>query len=167
MSERLLVIGNQLYAKGATYRCAIGKGGFSADKKEGDGCTPLGIFAFRECWFRPDRLLSPNTLLPLREIKPDDGWSDAPEAADYNRHIKRPYAFSHESLWRDDHRYDLIIPMGYNDDPVISGKGSAIFMHIAAEGYTPTEGCVVLSPADLLALLPGLSTQSQIEIRSE
>ena len=33
------------------------------------------------------------------------------------------------------------------------GVGSAIFLHVAADGYAPTEGCVALAEADLVVLL--------------
>ncbi len=161
------VIGNHLSFHGKEYRCAIGKGGFSADKREGDGCTPLGGFALRECWWRPDRVQAPKTGLPLKEIHEKDGWCDDPKSTNYNLHIKRPFAYSHEALWRDDHRYDLIVPLGYNDDPAIPGRGSAIFMHIAAPDYTPTEGCVALSCPDLLEILALCDTGTSIEIQGK
>jgi len=145
-------------------RCATGKGGFSNDKREGDGCSPIGTFFLRECWFRPDRVPAPLTGLPLREIHENDGWCDDPKSSDYNTPIRRPYHYSHEQLWRVDHVYDLIVPIGYNDDPVVSGRGSAIFMHVAKDDYSPTEGCVALAVADLLALLPELTPQTRIEI---
>src|SRR5690349_9263519 len=108
MSEaRLAVKGNKLQCGGKTYRCAIGKNGFSADKKEGDGCTPVGTFPLRECWYRPDRLSPPETGLPRLPIREGDGWCDDPKSPDYNRSIKIPYEFSHEVLWRSDHLYDI------------------------------------------------------------
>jgi L,D-peptidoglycan transpeptidase YkuD (ErfK/YbiS/YcfS/YnhG family) len=36
---------------------------------------------------------------------------------------------------------------------VVPGKGSAIFLHLAREDYAPTQGCVALARADLLAAL--------------
>lgn len=72
---------------------------------------------------------------------------------------------SFEHLWRDDHAYDLIIPLGYNDDPVIPGHGSAIFLHIAQPDYAPTEGCVALTREDLLEVLEGVNRDSRITIR--
>ena len=136
-------------------------------KKEGDKCTPLGRFFFRECWYRSDRMTAPNTGLPLRIITPTDGWCDDVGSPCYNRHVTLPFNFSHETLWREDHLYDVVVPLGYNDDPVIVGKGSAIFMHIAKPAYAGTEGCVALASADLLEILPLITLRSQIEIRAE
>lgn len=160
----LLVCGNKLSFAGKEYRCAIGRNGFAADKKEGDGCTPLGVFPLRECWYRADKIPAPQTSLPLRIIRQKDGWCDAPESLNYNKHVCLPYNFSHEKLWRDDEVYDLVMPIGYNDAPVISGKGSAIFLHIARNNYELTEGCIALKIEDLLELLPLLSPQTYIDI---
>ncbi len=161
----LVVSGNQLSFAGKTYRCAVGKGGFSAGKKEGDGCTPLGKFLLRECWYRADRMDTPQTKLLLKIIHENDGWCDDPKSPDYNKHVTLPFSASHERLWRQDHAYDLIIPLGYNDAPAVPGKGSAIFLHIMHDDGGPTEGCVALAKNDLLAVLPKVQTGTSIEIR--
>ena len=81
------------------------------------------------------------------------GWCDDPAHPDYNRQVVLPFAASHEELWREDQIYDLVVVLGYNDDPVIPGKGSAIFLHLAREDFSPTEGCVACARTDLLDLL--------------
>lgn len=155
----------ELEFDGRIYRCAIGKNGFTRQKIEGDNCTPIGIFPLRECWWRADRLpQAPTTLLPLRATSQNDGWCDEPTDTYYNRHVKLPFAASHEKLWRDDGVYDVIVPLGYNDDPVEPGKGSAIFMHVAKPGYAGTEGCVALALPDLLNILSRVTAQSCVEI---
>ena len=166
-SRTIKVLGNQLAFAGRTYTCAVGKNGFSADKKEGDGCTPLGIFSLRECWYRADKMSAPKTKLPLKIITQNDGWCDDVSSPDYNRHVHLPYSFSHEKLWREDDLYNLIIPIGYNDSPIISGKGSAIFLHVAKTDYSGTEGCIALSKYDLLEILPALSAQINVGIYKE
>lgn len=147
-------------------RCALGKGGVlsAADKREGDGATPLGIWPIRYVFYRPDRLARPETVLPVVALAEDDGWCDDVSSPDYNRHIKLPSAFGHEKLWRDDHVYDLIVVLGHNDDPVVPGMGSAIFLHLAREDYSGTEGCVAVTQADLLELLKDAEPDSAIEV---
>ncbi len=149
---------------GRSYRCAVGRGGIAANKEEGDGVTPAGTFALREVRYRPDRIEALSTALPSSPLSPNDGWCDDPADAEYNRRVTVPYAKSAESLWRDDHLYDLIVVIGYNDDPPVSGKGSAIFMHVAREGYSPTAGCIALSKDDLLAIVRSVAKDTTIEI---
>lgn len=105
------------------------------------------------------------TALPVIPLTPTDGWCDDPNASqNYNRLVTLPYTFSHEKLWREDYVYDLIVVVGYNDDPVMPNKGSAIFMHLARDGYTPTEGCVALAKKDLLEILKNTGLQSHLNI---
>ncbi len=147
-----------------SYRCALGRGGLVADKREGDGATPMGRFALRRVMYRPDRMTPPETRLPLSALTPTDGWCDDPGDPEYNRQVRLPYPARCETLWREDGIYDLIVVMGHNDDPAIPGRGSAIFTHIARPGYAPTEGCVALARADLLALLRGWSAENGIRV---
>ena len=147
---------------GETYPGVIGRSGISSAKREGDGATPAGAFALRAVLYRPDRLPEPRTGLPVSEIAPGDGWCDDPASPDYNRRVSLPHPASSESLWRQDGLYDILIVAGYNDDPVIAGAGSAIFVHVAAPGGAPTEGCVALAKPDLLRLLRGLGPESRL-----
>lgn len=155
-----------LHCSDAAYACALGRSGVTLDKREGDGATPIGRFALRHLLYRADRLDTPTTDLTATPIKPTDGWCDAPNDPFYNRPIQHPYSVSAERLWRDDARYDLIVVLGHNDDPVIPGAGSAIFLHVAAEDFRPTEGCIALHTEDVLALLTHCSEKSTIEIKS-
>ncbi|MBS0333766.1 MAG: hypothetical protein JSS35_13440, partial [Proteobacteria bacterium] len=115
---------------GRRVRCALGKGGVTpaAEKREGDGASPLGTWTIRRLLYRPDKGPAPATGLPAAAIAPDDGWCDAPDDPAYNQPVKTPYAASHEKLWRDDGLYDLVLVLGYNDAPAVAGKGSAIFL---------------------------------------
>ena len=107
----------------------------------------------REVWFRADRLPAPATGLPRHALDRKDGWCDDPADPAYNRHVRLPYPASCEELWRADGLYDVIVPLGYNDAPVVPGLGSAIFLHVARHDFAPTAGCVALAPADLLVVL--------------
>jgi len=135
------------------WACALGRGGRRAMKREGDGATPIGVWQLRRVLYRADRVARPRTLLPVSVIDPHDGWCDDPRDRNYNCPVRLPYPASHEQLWREDHLYDLVIVLGYNDGPRIRGRGSAIFMHLAAPDFGPTAGCIALREADLRKLL--------------
>ncbi len=158
---------DELSFEGKTYRCAVGENGFTGTPREGAKATPLGIYPLRECWYRPDRLKAPNTLLPLRMTREDDGWCDDPAHPQYNRHVKLPFSASHELLWRQEHVYDIIVPIGFNDSPVVPGMGSAIFLHLARPDYAPTLGCVAVSLADMLEILENAGTSTRIILKGD
>lgn len=149
-----------------TTRCAVGPGGTvaAADKREGDGKSPLGVWVIRRVLYRPDRGPPPATTLPLAPIAPNDGWCDDPTDLAYNRPVALPYPASAEHLWRDDEAYDLIAILGHNDDPPVPGLGSAIFLHLAKPGFPPTQGCVALSRADMEEVLRLAGPGSAVEI---
>jgi L,D-peptidoglycan transpeptidase YkuD (ErfK/YbiS/YcfS/YnhG family) len=140
---------------GRLTRCALGPAGVvaAAEKREGDGRSPLGVWPIRRVLYRPDRGPAPPTELPLAPITPSDGWCDAPDDSAYNRPVTLPYPASAEAMWREDEAYDLVAILGHNDDPPLPGRGSAIFLHLARPGFPPTQGCVALSRADMLELL--------------
>ena len=98
---------------------------------------------------------------------PGHGWIDDPGDALYNRPVMLPYAARHERLWRDDGLYDLVVVIGYNTDPPVPGRGSAIFLHV--KPMTPeigfTEGCIAVERDVLAALVPRLGPGSTIAIR--
>jgi L,D-peptidoglycan transpeptidase YkuD (ErfK/YbiS/YcfS/YnhG family) len=148
-------------------RCAIGRGGAGEKKREGDGITPAGIWPLRRVLYRADRQNAPKTVLPLSPIAANDGWCDAPADKNYNLPVKLPYPASAEELWRADALYDIVVVLGFNDAPVVAGKGSAIFLHVAAKDFAPTEGCVALEKDGLLELLGEISPTAKIHIEAD
>lgn len=168
MSDIIVTSDGFLKHGGLRFRCALGKGGVKpeADKREGDGATPLGRYPLRQVYYRADRLAVPEARLPIRPLTQQDGWCDDPAEPAYNRHVLLPYAASHEKLWREDHVYDVIVVLGHNDDPPVPGMGSAIFLHLARPDYSGTEGCVALALPDLLALLAVLPPNAAMQIIS-
>ncbi|MDQ7249104.1 L,D-transpeptidase family protein [Dongia sedimenti] len=146
------------------WRCALGRSGISADKVEGDGATPSGRFPIRRLFYRPDRVREIACVFPVQPMSPGDGWCDAPGDPAYNRLIIRPYPAQHETLWREDALYDLVLVIGHNDDPVVPGKGSAVFLHLAHPDYQPTEGCVAFARADFIRLLAAIDRDTHVVI---
>ncbi len=148
------------------FRCAVGRKGIisAADKREGDGYTPAGRWPLRQGFFRADRMPRPDVALDMNPIQQDDAWCDISEDPHYNEHVKLPYATLNEKLWRDDHRYDIVFMLGYNDAPVIAGKGSAIFLHLAPDDFAPSAGCVTLSLENLLTVIREATKDSAVHI---
>jgi len=142
-----------LVAGGLRVRCALGRSGIRRDKHEGDGATPSGRHRLVAVLYRPDRLDAPRTPLPVLPIARNSGWCDDPHDRRYNRLVRLPCAAGHEDLWRSDRLYDLVVVLDYNLATPKLGKGSAIFLHVAAPGLTPTAGCVAIELPILRRLL--------------
>ena len=144
--------------------CAIGRGGRSVIKREGDGATPSGTWRAVLVLYRRDRTTKPRSGLPTRPLRPGDGWCDAVDDRNYHRHVRHPYPASAERLWRSDGVYDVIVVLDHNTRPRVRGAGSAIFMHLARRHFTPTEGCIALAHRDLLLLLSRLGPRTRLSI---
>lgn len=154
----------QLIAGNMTLRCALGKNGITAFKREGDGATPLTRMRLLYGFKRPDKRVRGTGALSFRVLRRNDGWCEVSNDRNYNRKVRVPYGASHETMWRKDDLYDICIVMDWNIIPRRRAKGSAIFFHLARPGYTPTEGCIALSRADMDRLLPYLSAQTVIRV---
>jgi L,D-peptidoglycan transpeptidase YkuD (ErfK/YbiS/YcfS/YnhG family) len=148
------------------WRCAVGAGGVREDKVEGDGATPAGSYPLRHIYFRNDRLVLPKVRLPARPIAEHDGWCDDPLSPAYNRLVRIPNEWSHERMWREDGLYDLVVVVGYNDDPPEGEWGSAIFLHVARDDMSPTRGCIAFARDDLLELVSLLDEKTRLDIHS-
>ena len=151
-----------LTGPGLVMPVALGRGGILANKIEGDGGTPRGIFRPRQVWFRADRMPRPATHLPVRAIAPDDAWCEDPADRRYNRPMR--WDGSGDRLVRDDHLYDLIIEIDHNTLPRRAHRGSAVFLHLARDGLKPTAGCVAMARGNLLRLLARLGPDTRIRI---
>jgi L,D-peptidoglycan transpeptidase YkuD (ErfK/YbiS/YcfS/YnhG family) len=152
-----------LLVGGQTFRVALGRGGVRADKQEGDGATPAGVLVLRRVFYRADCGPPPECAVPIEPLAPDDGWCDDPSDADYNRMVRLPHDGRCEELWRSDRVYDVVGVLGWNDAPVVRGRGSAIFLHVARADFSPTDGCVALALADLRRVLAFGVTELVVE----
>jgi L,D-peptidoglycan transpeptidase YkuD (ErfK/YbiS/YcfS/YnhG family) len=143
---------------------ALGRGGIKANKREGDGATPRGSFRLRRLWWRADKHPRPTTSLPVQRITATDGWCEDPRNRQYNRPVKVPAGASADRLTRMDNLYDFIIEIDHNTRPRIAGRGSAVFIHAARQGFAPTAGCVALEPNALRRILSRLGPRTRIVV---
>lgn len=154
-----------LQAGKTVFPCAIGRGGISTNKREGDGATPLAAMRILSGYFRNDQFPGGRrTRLAMAPIGPDLGWCEVPDDRNYNRPVKIPYGASHERMRRADRLYDVCLVLDWNIAPRRRGRGSAIFFHLARPGFTPTEGCVAVTARTMARLLPLLSDRTVVRV---
>ncbi len=145
-------------------KVVLGRAGIKVNKREGDGGTPAGRYRLVRLWRRPDRLPRPRTLLPVRPIAVTDGWCEDPSDRRYNRPIRIGPGRPGDRLWRSDALYDLIIEIDHNRRPRVSGRGSAVFIHVARAELAPTAGCISLPATTLKRLITRLGPRTTITI---
>jgi L,D-peptidoglycan transpeptidase YkuD (ErfK/YbiS/YcfS/YnhG family) len=148
------------------FKVAIGRSGIKADKREGDGATPAGRYRLVRLWWRSDRIPRQRTTLPVRRITAADGWCEDPSDRRYNRPVRILPGQPGDRLQRGDALYDLIIEIDHNQRPRVSGRGSAVFIHVARENMAPTAGCVSMPAGTLRRLIGRLGPRTTITILS-
>jgi L,D-peptidoglycan transpeptidase YkuD (ErfK/YbiS/YcfS/YnhG family) len=154
-----------LVAGGTVFPCALGRGGISANKREGDGATPLASMRILSGYFRADHFAGGRrTRLAMMPISTDLGWCEVPDDRNYNRPVSIPYGASHERMRRADRLYDACLVLDWNMSPRRRGRGSAIFFHLARPGFTPTQGCVAVTARTMTRLLPLLSDRTVVRV---
>jgi L,D-peptidoglycan transpeptidase YkuD (ErfK/YbiS/YcfS/YnhG family) len=131
-------------------------------KKEGDGSTPAGIYALGPAFGYAESF---DTRLTYRRATDNDFWVDDPDSPDYNRWVTgKPSAKSFELMKRADDLYELGAVIRYNTDPVVPGKGSAIFLHVWPGPGKPTAGCVAVEKDNLRKILGWLTDSANPRI---
>ena len=145
------------------FKCSIGKNGKTTKKKEGDNKTPKGLYTLGPLYYRKDRLPKLSTKLKKIEIMKNFGWCDDVKSKFYNKPIKTNINVRHEKLYRNDKKYDLLIPIEYNSKRPKKNKGSAIFLHLTSN-YKKTQGCVAIKEKDMLILLNLINKKTKIKI---
>ena len=152
-----------LTAEGLTVPVALGRSGILANKREGDGGTPRGIFRPQRLWWRADRHSRPRTSLPIRAIGRDVAWCEDPQSRHYNKPVRLERRIGGDRLRRDDQLYDFVIEIDHNR-ACVAGRGSAVFLHLARADFSPTAGCVSMTKSAMLRLLRRMGRQTRIVI---
>lgn len=151
--------------QGRRLPCAVGRGGITQDKREGDGATPAGTWRLVFGAYRADRTLPPPSVLPLVPISPADIWSDDPADPAYNHWLHaHGHPFGHERLRRAGPLYDLVLMSDWNWPDARPGKGSAIFIHAWRRPRYPTAGCIAFRPVHLRWIVARWTTRSRVRV---
>ena len=136
----------------------------NTQKKEGDKKTPKGTYKIENLYYRKDRMQRPETQLKCIQITKKMGWcNDIKFPKNYNKLIELKQKPKCEKLYRNDYKYNLLIPIKYNFNKPIINRGSCIFIHLTKD-YKPTAGCIALKEKDFLIMLKIIRKNSKIKI---
>lgn len=140
----------------------LGVKGFASPngKIEGDMKTPTGYYPITFAFGKKNDL---TTRLDFIEIGKNHIWISDTTSNEYNTIIndsngKYSNNKVNEKLFRNDDLYDYAIVIDYNVNPVVKGKGSAIFMHIQRSESHRTAGCISMSKEDIIKLIEWLDS---------
>lgn len=138
----------------------VGKAGVAEKNAEGDKITPKGLYSIGDAFYTHSQ---PSTWLNAFKITENTYWVDDPKSSMYNQKVEgeqnKDWDSAEHMIDYNDYRYGFTI--NYNTNPVIAGKGSAIFMHC---GNAPTAGCIAVSENDMLRYLDKLSASKNPHI---
>tara|TARA_X000000368_G_scaffold264772_1_gene209660 strand:+ start:1663 stop:2154 length:492 start_codon:yes stop_codon:yes gene_type:complete len=160
----IFIKNKKLFINNYKVKCAIGKRGIGAKKKEGDLITPRGKFKIKYILYRKDRISNLKSKIKKLSIKKNMGWCDDPLSKKYNKLIKFPFKYSAEKLYKVDSSYDVILVLNFNCNPIKKNKGSAIFIHVAKRNYKSTAGCVAISKKDLRDIIKKINKKTIVTI---
>ncbi len=139
--------------------------GMTAEKREGDRKTPIGVHGF-VCAF--GILPDPGSILPYKELDEDDYWVDDSSSEYYNQMVSAreiPVAWSsaeHLIRWKPSYHYSLALDHNYKER--IPGRGSAIFLHGTNPPTTWTEGCIAIPEEQVKLLVQQVDADTRIMI---
>ena len=138
----------------------VGKAGVAEKNAEGDKITPKGLYSIGDAFYTHSQ---PSTWLNAFKITENTYWVDDPKSSMYNQKVdgeqNKDWDSAEHMIDYNDYRYGFTI--NYNTNPIIAGKGSAIFMHC---GNAPTAGCIAVSENDMLRYLDKLSASKNPHI---
>jgi len=153
------------WSKTLTSNAVLGKNGSTSSKREGDGKTPIGLFPLRTAFGTSSK--PANVTYPYKKTTSNDYWVDDRSSSDYNKWVT--YKGNPSSKWKSYEKlaiplYKYAVAIGYNDDPIVKGKGSAIFLHVWRSSSSPTLGCVAIPESNLVKVLKELNSDKNPHI---
>ena len=130
--------------------CGYGKLGLTENKREGDKKTPVGAFPILHAFGNKP---NPGTAMKWCSVTPSSYWADdVNQPKIYNTWVESAKKIHGEHL-ADYYQYDYAMAVGYNADPAVPGRGSAIFVHVKSRNRWTTAGCISLERRDMIELL--------------
>lgn len=156
-NQILLVVGHNFstwqkmpegwWARVADYYCGVGRNGLNANRHAGDKTTPIGSFKILYAFGKAP---NPGTQMLYRNITPYSYLSG--ERDTYNTWVESYRPMSGEHL-TDYYQYKYGMDIGFNQNPIVYGKGAAIFLHCKSYDRWWTSGCISLEEQNMVEVL--------------
>ncbi|RZT21520.1 stalk domain-containing protein [Fictibacillus sp. BK138] len=140
----------------------IGYNGFAQVMKEGGGASPTGIYNIGTGFGWAAK--PAGTTYSYRVTTSYDYWVDDVSSPDYNKWIY--FTGNPSSRWKSFERmnhplYKYGAVIKYNENPIVAGKGSAIFLHVWKSSTSATAGCVAVSEANMKNILGWMNSKKK------
>jgi L,D-peptidoglycan transpeptidase YkuD (ErfK/YbiS/YcfS/YnhG family) len=137
------------------YTARVGWNGLRANRREGDGTTPIGTFPILPRMYGN----GPNPGMKFRytRLRCGDWWVEDPASPVYNRFqrtgcgVRPPFKVTTPDMSKSPRAYEFLAVVGFNLNPIVPGRGSGIFLHVQVR--SSTNGCVSLPRPQLLRVL--------------
>jgi len=144
----------------------------ASEKREGDGHSPDGLYSMGECFGVNE---APCDVPAGYTVVTEDDYWDCDSSSDtYNLHVK---GSEKSAEWLDAGNYEHLIEykicyayaamINYNVDPVVPGRGSAIFLHCTDPDDTSSAGCISIPEERMKEALGYITENSYILILAE
>ena len=147
------------------FDCYVGYNGIGKKTREGDKKTPKGIFRINYILYRQDKINLLKCNFKKIPISQSTIWSVDSKDIKYNQIRKKPCSFKHETMFRNDSCYDLVVVLDYNVNTAKKFKGSAIFLHCKEKNKNFTDGCIAVNKNELIETLKLLPKSCKIIIK--
>ena len=129
----------------------VGRNGATSGKREGDGCTPTGLYGVGSGFYIKN---APQTGLDLFQITRDTYWVDDPNSKFYNQRVEgtenKDWKSAEHMIAYSEYLYGFVVDYNVTAE---KGAGSAIFFHI---NDNPTAGCIATGEKMVLAYMAQL-----------
>ena len=138
------------FVKDMDVYCGYGRKGLKAfnERQEGDETTPIGSFPILHAFGFGQ---NPGTAMTWREITENSYWSG--EKDTYNTWVESTTPVGGEHLSEYTICYKYAMAIGFNINPTVYKRGSAIFLHCKNPAEWGSAGCVSVVEEDMLTLL--------------
>lgn len=130
--------------------CGYGSRGMklASKRREGDRTTPIGSFPILHAF---GKAANPGTAMTWRKVTRNSYWSGKMDKT-YNTWVESRTKWKGEHLI-DYYQYAYAMAIGFNRNPTVPGRGSAIFLHCKSNGHWSTAGCVSVQKSVMIDLL--------------